>query len=109
MSVPLAANTQSNADQNMASDKHYIKSDKSMNAAYKKLMNLLDAKGKTHLKTAQTAWIKFRDAEADFLAYKSKDKPYEPTVRLTNLAGITDQRTKELQHTYSVFTDPGSD
>jgi uncharacterized protein YecT (DUF1311 family) len=45
--------------------------DRRLNEAYGKLMNALNSHRKARLRTAQRAWIVFRDAEAAFLDYPS--------------------------------------
>ena len=42
--------------------------DKELNAAYKILINNLDDKSKEKLKRSQRQWIKYRDAEFEFIA-----------------------------------------
>src|SRR5262249_49581636 len=46
----------------------YKQADAAMTAAYEALMGQLDQTGKAKLRSAQRAWIKFRDAESDLQA-----------------------------------------
>ncbi len=105
-SIPLTANTQTNAEMTEAAGKQYAKADKAMNAAYKKLMGKLDAKQKAKLKAAQIAWLKFRDADASFRSLASNDEISSgyPLEYATRLQEITEQRTKELNAAYKDFS-----
>ena len=107
-SLPLTANAQTQTEMNITAGKTYDKADKTMTVAYKKLMGKLDAKGKARLKKAQIAWIKFRDAEAEFRSSESEGGSMHPMVESDCLTEITNQRTKELNAAYKVFTTEGA-
>ena len=107
-SLPLMANAQTQAEMNVTAGKQYDRADKTMTAAYKRLMSKLDAKGKARLKKAQIAWIKFRDAEADLLSSKVEGGSIYPMVYAEHLTEITTQRTKELNAAYKLFTTEGA-
>ena len=107
-SVPLTANAQTQMEMNITAGKAYDKADRTMTAAYKKLMSKLDAKGKARLKKAQLAWIKFRDAEAGLLSSKVEGGSVYPMVYAEHLTEITTQRTKELNAAYQLFTTEGA-
>jgi len=98
---------QSQAELNNAAGRDYKKTDREMNVAYKKLMGVLNAEQKTQLKTAQTAWLKFRDAESDFLASKAKSGTIHPMIHASHLMEITQERTRELKSAYKLFTTEG--
>ena len=48
-------------------DEEIVRQDKRLNLTYQKLMKLLPENRQTALKEAQRAWVKFRDAYADYL------------------------------------------
>ena len=106
-SIPLIANAQTQMEMNITAGKNFDKADKTMIAAYKKLMSKLDAKGKARLKKAQIAWIKFRDAEAEFRSSQSEGGSMHPMEESDCLTEITNQRTKELNAAYKDFTTEG--
>ena len=108
-SIPLTANALTQTEMNITAGKAYDRADKTMTAAYKKLMTVLTAKQKKQLKAAQVAWIKFRDAETVMLSGQVEGGSIYPLVFNTNLKEITERRTKELKDAYSVFTDKGRD
>jgi uncharacterized protein YecT (DUF1311 family) len=53
-------------------DREYRSADKELNQIYARLRGGLDASGKVLLKTAQTRWIGFRDADCEFNAAADK-------------------------------------
>lgn len=103
----LKSEGQSQAELNDAAGRDYKKTDQEMNAAYKKLMNVLDRDQKADLKTAQVAWLKFRDAEGEFLSSKAKGGTIHPMIHAAHLAHITQERTRELKSAYKLFTTDG--
>ena len=107
VSAPLTANAQTQMEMNITAGKNFDKADKTMTVAYKKLMSKLDVKGKARLKKAQIAWIKFRDAEAELLASKVEGGSIYPMIYSEHLTIITNQRTKELNYAYTLFTTDG--
>ncbi|HEY0105740.1 MAG TPA: lysozyme inhibitor LprI family protein, partial [Rhizomicrobium sp.] len=56
-------NAMTQSDMNICADKDYRKADAALNDVYRKTMAGLDAHGGELLRTAQRAWIKFRDSE----------------------------------------------
>ena len=52
--------------------REYRSADKELNQIYARLRGGLDASGKVLLKTAQTRWIGFRDADCEFNAAADK-------------------------------------
>ena len=99
---PIHAQTQ--AEMNHSAYRDYQKADAALNAAYKKLAGVLNAEEKTQLKTAQLAWLKFRDAEATFLSAREQGGTIYPTVHSMNMTDLTQKRTQELKDAYSLYT-----
>lgn len=62
--------------------------DKALNVAYTRLAGTLDSGAKAQLRTAQRAWLAFRDAEAAFAG---------PAMRDATVAELTEARTKQLE------------
>jgi len=71
--------------------------DKELNSVYKKLMNLLDSGGKQKLKTAQKAWIVFRDAQAKFSADYARGGTLERLLFQRSQVDTTQKRVVELK------------
>jgi uncharacterized protein YecT (DUF1311 family) len=74
----------------------YKRADGEMTAAYHALMSKLDRKGQGKLRTAQSAWLKFRDAEADFQADAARGGTLAPLIRTSVLADLTESRRQQL-------------
>ncbi len=66
------AHAQSQEEMDRSADSDYRTADARMNIAYGKLIARLGTTQKARLKTAQLAWIKFRDAETLFLSSKAE-------------------------------------
>ena len=78
-------------------DGEYRQADKELNQVYAKLRGRLDAGGKALLKTAQTRWIGFRDADCEFTASADKGGlDYQPNYIGCQTAH-TRQRIGELK------------
>lgn len=76
----------------------YEKAQQDLNAAYQSLLKKQDAIGKNKLRAAQTAWLQFRQANADFLADAARGGTLAPVITITTLMEMTEARVKELQH-----------
>jgi uncharacterized protein YecT (DUF1311 family) len=57
----------------------------------------LDTIGNQRLKDAQAAWVKFRDANADFIADSARGGTLAPVLRESALADMTEARSNELK------------
>ena len=78
-------------------DGEYRQADKELNQVYAKLRGRLDSGGKALLKTAQTRWIGFRDADCEFTASADKGGlDYQPNYIGCQTAH-TRQRIGELK------------
>lgn len=75
----------------------YQKADKNLNAIYTELASRLDSTGRQKLVAAQTAWIRFRDANTDFQADIARGGTISPLVKITALADMTETRIAELK------------
>jgi len=102
-SFTLTLHAQPQAQINSDACAAYKKSDAALNDAYKKILTEYskDAQFLQKLKSAQRAWVAYRDAHLDAL-YPAADKQAEygsmyTTCRCAALEELTEQRTKELQ------------
>jgi uncharacterized protein YecT (DUF1311 family) len=89
------ANTQ--AEMNICAGKEYKSADAALNRVYQQLLAKLEPAEKTQLKEAQTAWIKYRDANCDFVADQYKGGSIRPMIYGLCLADVTTNRTTELR------------
>ena len=91
-------NAQSTVDLGDCVGKEYKEADAELNRVYKQLMaSLEDREYEALLKTAQQAWLKYRDAHCDFEAFQNRGGTIYPVVQRSCLTAMTRARTKELQ------------
>ena len=77
--------------------------DNKMNAAYQKLLGILDNEDKAVLREAQRKWVAWRDAQAQFDAHQLKGGKLWQMELSGSKAGLTERRTTELQENYERF------
>src|SRR5215471_9049303 len=90
-------NAQSQAEMNDCAGREYKKADAELNQTYQRLVAMLEADEKTQLKAVETTWIKYRDANCDFVADQFKGGTMRPMVLGFCLADMTHNRTNELK------------
>lgn len=86
------------AELNICAGKEYKAADVSLNQVYRQLVALLDDQEKTQLKEAQTAWLKYRDTNCEFVADQYKGGTIRPMILGYCLAEVTRNRTTELKN-----------
>jgi uncharacterized protein YecT (DUF1311 family) len=92
------ANAQTQAEMNECQAREYKKADAALNTVYKQLVAKIDDDGeRAALKTAQQAWIKFRDVECEFQSYLNRGGTIYPLVYSSCMTGLTEERTKQLR------------
>ena len=91
------AKAQSQADLNDCWGKEYRAADAILNQIYRQLVSMLDDEEKSQLKEAQTAWLKYRDANCEFVADQYKGGTIRPMVYAICLGNMTKERTTELR------------
>jgi uncharacterized protein YecT (DUF1311 family) len=94
--APCAA-TQSQAEMNICAGKEYQAADATLNQVYRQLVAKLDDAEKSQLKQAQTAWLKYRDTNCEFVADQYKGGTIRPMIHGLCLADMTRKRTIELK------------
>ena len=87
---------QTQADMNICWGNEYKSADARLNQVYRQFMARLDDEEKAQLKTAQTAWLKYRDANCDFVGDQYKGGTIRPMIAAICLADVTTNRAKEL-------------
>jgi uncharacterized protein YecT (DUF1311 family) len=91
------ADAHTQAEMNICAGKEYKAADATLNRVYQQLVAMLDAEAKAQLKEAQTAWIKYRDANCDFVGDQYKGGSIRPLIYGLCLADVTRNRTAELR------------
>ena len=89
---------QTQADMNICWGNEYKKADASLNKTYQQLAAMLDDEQKAQLKTAETAWLKYRDLNCEFVGDQYKGGSIRPMIAAICLADVTNSRTTELKN-----------
>ena len=91
------ADMQSQAEMNMCWGKEYKAADAKLNKTYQEFMSKLDESEKVQLKNAQLSWLKYRDANCEFVADQYKGGTKRPMIAAMCLADVTTARVSELK------------
>ena len=83
----------------------YEVADKKLNTVYNKLRKMQDKIGKQKLKTAQKAWIKYRDTKAVFDADDARGGTMQPLLETSSKTQTTENRAKELESSLNMYKD----
>ena len=75
----------------------YARAEKALDSAYAELLKQLDETGKAKLRSAQSAWLQFRQAEVDFEADTARGGTLAPLLKITAMANLTEARARELK------------
>jgi uncharacterized protein YecT (DUF1311 family) len=75
----------------------YDAAERELNATYQNLLQTLGNVQKQKLRIAQRAWLRFRDANADFQATLAQGGTLSPLLKLGSLTDKTKARTSELK------------
>ncbi|PYS93241.1 MAG: hypothetical protein DMF64_06055 [Acidobacteria bacterium] len=79
------------------SAREYKKADAELNRVYQQVMRQEDKDGQARLKTAQLAWIKFRDTECEYESGDYIGGTIQPMVENFCLTSVTNERTQQLK------------
>jgi len=91
------ANPQTQIEMTQCAADAFKAADKVLNQVYQNLVAKLDDEEKAQLKEAQTAWLKYRDTNCDFVADQYKGGTMRPMIYAGCLADVTKKRTSELR------------
>lgn len=91
------ANAQTQLEMNMCWGNQYKAADARLNTVYRDFTSKLSPAETAQLKAAQLAWIKFRDANCEFVADAYKGGTIRPMMAAMCLAEVTTARTSELK------------
>ena len=84
----------------------YKEADDELNKVYRDLMSKLENEGhKTSLKTAQQAWLKYRDSHCVFVSYLYEGCTLYPVVLTDCRTALTSSRTKEIKEEIKALND----
>jgi len=89
---------QTQAEMNICAGNEYKKADAALNKTYQQLAAMLNDEEKAQLKTAESAWLKYRDANCEFVADQYKGGSMRPMIAGFCLADVTNNRTTELKN-----------
>ena len=78
----------------------YKTAQRELNDAYQSLLRHLDDAQKRKLQLAQHAWLRFRDANAEFQASLAQGGTLAPLMKIVSLTEMTEARTSELKKAY---------
>jgi len=91
------ANPLTQFDMNQCAGRAFRAADAAMSQVYRRLVSMLDEEEKPQLKEAQTAWLKYRDTNCEFVADQYKGGSIRPLIQATCLGDMTKRRTTELK------------
>ena len=91
------ASAQTQAEMNQCAGREYKTADAELNQVYRQLITKLDEQEKAQLKEAQTAWLKYRDANCEFVADQYRGGTIRPMIHGLCLAEMTRNRTSEIR------------
>jgi len=92
------AEAQTQADMNICWGNQYKAADATLNQVYRQLMGKLDDEEKNQLKAVESAWLKYRDANCEFVGDQYKGGTMRPMIEAICLADVTKNRTTELRN-----------
>ncbi|MBD2386498.1 lysozyme inhibitor LprI family protein [Cylindrospermum sp. FACHB-282] len=90
-------NAQTQREITQCADLSYKNADKKLNQVYKQLLPKLSGSRRQKLITAQQLWLKFRDANCEFVGSQYEGGTLAPAVYAGCLEQVTKQRTQQLQ------------
>ena len=83
--------------------KEFLAADAELNRTYGQLVAKLDAKRRARLKEAETAWIKYRDANCEYESSRYEGGTMRPMIHSFCLARMTASRKDELKDQIEVI------
>ena len=91
------SNVSSQSEMTICWRKEYQAADTRLHQVYRQLVSMLGEEEKLELKKAQTAWLKYRDANCDFEGNQYKGGSMRPMIYAICLTDMTESRTTELK------------
>jgi uncharacterized protein YecT (DUF1311 family) len=84
-------------DLNECWGKEYKAADGTLNQVYRQLVSKLNDEEKAQLKEVESAWLKYRDGNCEFVADEYKGGTMRPMAYAICLTDMTKNRTAELR------------
>ena len=78
-------------------NERYLAAQRRLDDVYEALLKRLDSQQKVKLRRAQQAWLRCRDANAEFQASMVGDGSLAPLIRISVLTEMTNARAAELE------------
>jgi uncharacterized protein YecT (DUF1311 family) len=75
----------------------FQRAEQALDSVYAELMKKVDKTGQAKLRAAQSAWLQFRQAEADFQADMVRGGTLAPLIKITVMADLTEGRVEQLR------------
>lgn len=94
---PACADLVTQSGMNRCAVYKYQKADEELNKIYPQTMGKLPSEHQQKLKTAQLAWIQFRDAHCDCEAFTYEGGTIQPLIKYSCLETETKARIKQLR------------
>ena len=95
---------ESTPEMKMCAAKRYKQADDELNKVYRELMSKLEDEGhRATLKTAQQAWLKYRDGHCEFVSYLNRGGTIYSVVLTECMTSLTNSRAKELKEEIKVL------
>ncbi len=94
---PIRVQAQSQGEMNRTAEQDFEKADAQLNKVYERVLHSLDAQGQEKLKTAERAWVSFREAESALAADAERGGTMAPLMASTRSTELTQQRTADLK------------
>ncbi|MGE0884849.1 MAG: lysozyme inhibitor LprI family protein [Blastocatellales bacterium] len=94
---PVCGDLMTQGEMNRCAQDEYRKADAELNKVYQQVMAKLTPEHKAKLKTAQLAWIQFRDAHCECEAFTFDGGSMQPLIRFTCLDSETQHRINQLK------------
>ena len=96
--IDLCPNAETQFEMNQCAARDYRAADAVLNRTYQRLVAMLNDEEKSQLKTAQTAWLKYRDSNCEFVGDEFKGGSMRPLIYASCLADMTRKRTVEIKN-----------
>lgn len=90
-------NPQAQVEMNQCAGNAFKAADAALNHVYQRLAAKLDNNERVQLKETQTAWLKYRNSNCEFVADQYKGGSIRPMIYGYCLANVTRKRTSELR------------
>jgi uncharacterized protein YecT (DUF1311 family) len=102
--VNLAAQSERSCDSAMTTaamktceSTRYEKAQRDLDTTYQVILKKLDSTGQSKLRAAQTAWLRYRQANANYAADAARGGTLGPLIQITVFADMTEARAAELK------------